>query len=238
MIELHFFLSFLKIIWPFIILIAFLCVFQIWKERYWDSGLFQEKVKQYLLRYYKKHVSYETYTRVVQYFSEEKSIILIRRGNLVQPCRFAVRPVSYDIFRDFIISGKATLHTLDGTCISDAVQIESKKDLECAIIGICQTQHSGLIFYPSTKSDYRKVVIFLKKRVREIKKEQSLALEIQRLEKKQNYSTENNLRMQMFIQEFAQENTEPEESVSLDLETPADSFPSPSLDIPKPELKI
>lgn len=236
MIEMHILLSFFGLICPFILLIAFLCLFQIWKDRYWDTGIFQESLKKRLSRYYKNYISFESYQKVVRYFSREDSVVLVRKNLIVQPCRYAVRPVSYDVFRDFVVSGKATLHKLEETSISDSLQIEGQKNIQDAVIGICRTKHSGLVFYPATKKDYKKVISFLRQRKKHIEKELTLIDDIKKLEKRQQYNGENNERMQQFIKEFAEENCSNEDIPSPSLESEEEGYNS--FNIPKPELKL
>lgn len=237
MIELHLLGSILEMIWPFILLIAFLCLFQVWKDRYWDSGIFQEKLKKLFSKYYKNYISYESYKSVLSYFSHQDSVILVRKNLIVQPCRYAIRPVSFDVFRDFIVSGKASLHKLEGTCISDSLQVEEQKNVQDAVIGICCTKHAGLVFYPATKKDYKKVVSFLRQRKKRIQKELSLIEDIKDLEKKQRYSGENNERLQQFIREFAEENVS-DEVPAPTLTSSEDISLFSSFDIQKPELKF
>lgn len=237
MVDFHLLVSMLTTIWPFILLIGFLCLFQVWKDRYWDSGIVQTRLKKWLLKYYKNYISYESYMAVIHYFLQGNSVILVRKNHIVQPCRYAIRPVSYEVFYDFIVSGKASLHRLEGSSISDALQIEDQKDMQDAVIGICRTKHTGLVFYPATKRDYKKVVSFLRQRKKRIQKELSLIEDIKKLQEKQRYSGENNERMQLFIQEFAEENSSNEVPAPT-LTSSEDISLSSSFDVPKPELKL
>ena len=181
-----------------------------------------------------KDVVLEEYNKVTKFFSVPRQMLYI--GYNGEEVQYAIKGVTADMFQNFILSGKATLHELRGMILSDDV---SGKDFDAqkAIIGICKTKHAGLVFYPATKKDYRKIVSFLREKRKSEIRQEDLAKRIRDIQAKQESDAANNQRMQKFIEEFVQEASESESPAPFEPSLHLDVDEPNTIDL-KPELKL
>lgn len=216
---LGFLFSILGAIWPFIILAIILSLLQIIKSNCWDDvfwrDAFLEKLKSKLgsifktaKQKWKNNISLYEFRRIKAFFDTPRQFLSIKQNGIHNPVQYAVKGVDANMFQNFILSGKATLHTLDGMFLSDNVLKKETFDAHKAIIGICRTRHSGLVFYPASKKDYRAIVSFLEKKQKTEIRQNDILQKIKDIQKKQECDAANNQRMQDFIKEFAEESVE------------------------------
>lgn len=137
-----------------------------------------------------------------------QGFLTVNQSGVRNTVQYAIKGVDANMFQNFILSGKATLHTLDGMFLSDNVLKQETFDAHKAIIGICRTRHSGLVFYPASKKDYREIVSFLEKKQKTEIRQNDILQKIKDIQTKQECDAANNQRMQDFIKEFAEESVE------------------------------
>ena len=156
---LGFLFSILGAIWPFIILAIILSILQIIKSNCWDDvfwrDAFLEKLKSKLgsifktaKEKWKNNISLYEFRRIKAFFDTPRQFLTVNQSGVHNTIQYAIKGVDANMFQNFILSGKATLHTLDGMFLSDNVLKKETFDAHKAIIGICRTKHSGLVFYP------------------------------------------------------------------------------------------
>lgn len=233
------FFTLLFSLWPLFIGFVILFIGAILKQAFWDNGYAQRKLHEKVEAFYMRYLSTEEYRFVRAFLEKEQYVILIKRNGMVQPYKYAVRPVNSQMFENFIVSGKATLHMLSGNVISDTLTIDSKLDVTKAIIGICKTKTTGLIFYPDSKREYHKIVSFLSKYKKGVVYEQSLVNDMELLKQKQQDDLVNSQRMQQFIKEFAEENIENNQDTNLTkTHSDEDTEAVEAFRVPEPKLEL
>lgn len=216
---LEFVFSVLGATWPFIILAILFSILQALKSNCWDDvfwrDAFFEKLKSkfgvifnFVKQKWENNISLHEFRRVREFFDTPRQFLSIKQNGIHNTVQYAVKGVDANMFQNFILSGKATLHTLDGMFLSDNVLNNETFDAHRAIIGICRTKHSGLVFYPASKKDYRAIVSFLEKKQKTKVRQNDIMQKIQDIQTKQECDAANNQRMQDFIKEFAEETVE------------------------------
>lgn len=231
---LQFFVAVFPVLIPVAILILIFSIIQIIKDRYFYDYFWNERFKEKAKRLIDKTICLKEYKNIRKHFSESTGNIIIKENRITRASKYAVRSVDFDMFRNFIISGKATLYVFNESLVLEQVREDDDFDIYKAVIGICRTTNTGLVFYPASKKEYCKTVGFLRKWKKQQEKERRLIQEIRDLQVQQENDAINNKRMQQFISEFAKENTQiaEQEEPEIFVDNTHPTIPT------KPELRL
>lgn len=224
----------------------------------WKYVIKERISKRLIFKFFHKNRQLKRTWKNIQYtFSNHQNNILLKDGKDKKVLSYAVCGVGSQTFMNLVISGKANLYGAQYGYLEEKVCIpESMQDCHCDdlfknaqfMVGICQTKHSGLIFYPESQKEMRRVYCAMCQKTAQDQKLAKLKHDMDSLQAIQNEQnqknqqiqadiSENQKRMAVFLEEFQEENA----SGSLHIDDPEseteDLFPLDA-DALKPKLKL
>lgn len=168
----------------------------------------------------------QTWENIQYIFADYKMDIPIRNGKSKSTHPFAVCGVNEETFMNFVYSGKANLYNARHGFLQDVV-VFPNSDIDAGfenlfrntqfLVGVCNVQETGLIFYPKDRKTMQKVyhsmcrkterdqnALYLQKQLESLRNTQRSQNE--RNIQAQNNIAENQKRMNAFLTAFQKDN--------------------------------